>query len=74
MTRFAVVGHVEWIEFGRFTHVPEPGEIIDATEWFSEAAGSAAVVAVQLAKLSRRRRLLHRARHRRARAPRARSG
>lgn len=52
MTRFAVVGHVEWIEFGRFSHVPEPGEIIDATEWFSEAAGSAAVVAVQLAKLS----------------------
>ena len=50
--RFAVVGHVEWIEFGRFTHVPEPGEIIDAREWFSEAAGSAAVVAVQLAKLS----------------------
>jgi ribokinase len=52
MTRFAVVGHVEWVEFGRFTHVPEPGEIIDASEWFSEAAGSAAVVAVQLAKLS----------------------
>jgi ribokinase len=52
MTRFAVVGHVEWIEFGRFSHVPEPGEIIDATEWFSEVAGSAAVVAVQLAKLS----------------------
>jgi ribokinase len=51
MTRFAVVGHVEWIEFGRFTHVPEPGEIIDASAWFSEAAGSAAVVAVQLAKL-----------------------
>src|SRR4051794_29309695 len=50
--RFAVVGHVEWIEFGRFTHVPAPGEIIDATDWFSEAAGSAAVVAVQLAKLS----------------------
>jgi ribokinase len=52
MTRFAVVGHVEWIEFGLFDHVPEPGEIIDASEWFSEAAGSAAVVAVQLAKLS----------------------
>lgn len=50
--RFAVVGHVEWIEFGRFSHVPEPGEIIEATEWFPEAAGSAAVVAVQLAKLS----------------------
>jgi ribokinase len=52
MTRLAVVGHVEWIEFGRFSHVPEPGEIIDASAWFSEAAGSAAVVAVQLAKLS----------------------
>jgi ribokinase len=52
MTRFAVVGHVEWIEFGTFDHVPEPGEIIDADEWFSEAAGSAAVVGVQLAKLS----------------------
>jgi ribokinase len=52
MPRFAVVGHVEWIEFGRFDHVPQPGEIIDATEWFSEAAGSAAVAAVQLAKLS----------------------
>ena len=51
-SRFAVVGHVEWIEFGRFTHVPEPGEIIDASDWFSEVAGSAAVVAVQLAKLS----------------------
>ena len=25
MTRFAVVGHVEWIEFGRFTHVPGAG-------------------------------------------------
>jgi ribokinase len=52
MTRFAVVGHVEWIEFARVTHVPEPGEIIDASEWFSDAAGSAAVVAVQLARLS----------------------
>ncbi|HEX6024561.1 MAG TPA: PfkB family carbohydrate kinase [Solirubrobacter sp.] len=50
--RFAVVGHVEWIEFGVFSHVPTPGEIIEAREWFSEAAGSAAVVAVQLAKLS----------------------
>src|SRR3954451_14208745 len=52
MPRFAVVGHVEWIECGRFEHVPQPGEIIDASEWFSEAAGSAAVAAVQLAKLS----------------------
>ena len=50
--RLAVVGHVEWIEFARVAHVPVAGEIIDASEWFSEAAGSAAVAAVQLAKLS----------------------
>ena len=26
--RAAAVGHVEWIEFGRVDHVPEPGEIV----------------------------------------------
>src|SRR3954462_11004215 len=50
--RFAVVGHVEWIEFARAGHGPEPGAIIDASAHFSEAAGSAAVAAVQLAKLA----------------------
>jgi ribokinase len=50
--RFAVVGHVEWIEFALVSHVPVPGEIIDARSGFQEAAGSAAVVAVQLAKLA----------------------
>jgi ribokinase len=49
---FAVVGHVEWIEFGRVGHVPEPGEIIDATDAFEEVAGSGAVAAVQIAKLA----------------------
>lgn len=52
MTRFAVVGHVEWIEFALVSHVPVAGEIIDARCGFHEAAGSAAVVAVQLAKLA----------------------
>src|SRR4051794_10836846 len=52
MTRFAVVGHVEWIEFALVSHVPVPGEIIDARSGFHEAAGSAAVAAVQLAKLA----------------------
>jgi ribokinase len=52
MTRFAVVGHVEWIEFARVTHVPVAGEIIDASAGFHEAAGSAAVAAVQLVKLA----------------------
>jgi ribokinase len=52
VTRFAVVGHVEWIEFALVSHVPVAGEIIDARGGFQEAAGSAAVAAVQLAKLS----------------------
>jgi ribokinase len=50
--RYAVVGHVEWIEFALISHVPVPGEIIDARSGFHEAAGSAAVAAVQLAKLA----------------------
>src|SRR3954447_21308830 len=50
--RFAVVGHVEWIEFGRVVHVPAPGEIVEAGDAFEEAAGSGAVAAVQLAKLA----------------------
>jgi ribokinase len=50
--RFAVVGHVEWIEFALVDHVPVAGEIIDASSGFHEAAGSAAVAAVQIAKLA----------------------
>ena len=49
---YAVVGHVEWIEFARVAHMPVAGEIIEASDSFSEAAGSAAVAAVQLAKLA----------------------
>ena len=30
--RVAVVGHVEWIEFGRVDHVPPPGEIVHVWE------------------------------------------
>ncbi len=52
MTRVAVVGHVEWIEFARVPRVPEPGEIVHATEWWEEAGGGGAVAAVQLAKLA----------------------
>jgi ribokinase len=48
---YAVVGHVEWIEFGLVSHMPVAGEIIEASGSFREAAGSAAVAAVQLAKL-----------------------
>jgi ribokinase len=52
MSRFAVVGHVEWVDFLRVPHVPLPGEIVQATESWEEAAGAGAVAAVQLAKLA----------------------
>src|SRR5437764_834361 len=48
----AVVGHVEWVEFARVDHVPEPGEIVHALETWQEPAGGGAVAAVQLARLA----------------------
>ena len=50
--RAAVVGHVEWIEFGRVDHVPAPGEIVHVSESWQEPGGGGAVAAVQLAKLA----------------------
>jgi ribokinase len=50
--RLAVVGHVEWVEFARVEHVPEPGDIVHALETWEEAAGGGAVAAVQLANLN----------------------
>jgi len=50
--RVAVVGHVEWIEFGRVGHVPGPGEIVHVTESWEEPGGGGAVSAVQLARLA----------------------
>jgi ribokinase len=50
--RLAVVGHVEWVEFVRVEHVPEPGDIVHALEVWEEAAGGGAVVAAQLANLN----------------------
>jgi ribokinase len=52
MPRFAVVGHVEWVDFLNVPHVPLPGEIVHADKWWAEAAGGGAVAAVQLAKLA----------------------
>jgi ribokinase len=49
--KLAVVGHVEWVEFARVDHVPEPGEIVSALETWEEPAGGGAVAAVQLTKL-----------------------
>jgi ribokinase len=48
----AVVGHVEWVEFARVEHLPQPGEIVSALETWEEAAGGGGVAAVQLANLA----------------------
>ena len=50
--RTAVVGHVEWIEFGHVEHVPRAGDIVHATDPWEEPGGGGAVAAVQLARLS----------------------
>jgi ribokinase len=49
--RVAVVGHVEHIQFARVDHVPAAGEIVSAAEWWEEAAGGAAIAAVQALRL-----------------------
>jgi len=52
MTRVAVVGHVEWVEFARVPHLPAPGEVVHVSDSWQEAGGGGAVAAVQLAKLA----------------------
>lgn len=48
----AVVGHVEWVQFGHLAHLPRPGEVAHADASFEEPAGGGAVAAVQLARLA----------------------
>ncbi|MGH2528177.1 MAG: PfkB family carbohydrate kinase [Actinomycetota bacterium] len=50
--RVAVVGHVEWVEFARVDRLPGPGDIVHSVDWWEEPAGSGAVGAVQLDKLT----------------------
>jgi ribokinase len=50
--RVAVVGHVEWVLFGRVRRLPAAGEVAHATGAFEEPAGGGAVAAVQLARLA----------------------
>jgi len=52
LTRVGVVGHVEWVQFAVVARVPLPGEIVHASDVFSEPAGGGAVAAVQLRKLA----------------------
>jgi ribokinase len=51
-TRVAVVGHVEWVQYACVSHVPRPGEIVHASETFSEPGGGGAVAAVQMRRLA----------------------
>lgn len=50
--RFAVVGHVEMVEFARVPRLPAPGEVVHASETWLEPGGGAAVASVQLARLA----------------------
>lgn len=50
--RFAVVGHVEWVQFARVRRVPGAGEVVHASAPFEEPAGGGGVAAVQLARLA----------------------
>jgi ribokinase len=49
---FAVVGHLEWVEFVRVQRVAASGEIVQGADSFEEPAGGGGVAAVQLARLS----------------------
>jgi ribokinase len=50
--RAAVVGHVEWIEFGRVERMPAAGEIVHVVDSWEVPGGGGAVAAVQLARLA----------------------
>jgi ribokinase len=51
MTRVAVVGHVEWVDFIPVERFPVPGEVVHAETGFTRAAGGGGVVSVVLAEL-----------------------
>ncbi len=49
--KLAVIGHIEWVTFLKVDQLPLAGEISHAKNCFEEAAGGAAVAAVQMARL-----------------------
>jgi len=51
MTRVAVVGHVEWVEFVRVAHYPERGGLEQGEREREQAGGGAVVAAAVLAEL-----------------------
>ena len=50
--KLAVIGHIEWVTFLKVDKLPLAGEISHAKDCFEEAAGGAAVAAVQMARLT----------------------
>ena len=49
--KLAVIGHIEWVTFLKVDQLPIAGEISHAKDYFEEAAGGAAVAAVQMSRL-----------------------
>ncbi len=49
--KLAVIGHVEWVTFLKVDQLPLAGQISHAKDSFEEAAGGAAVAAIQMARL-----------------------
>tara|TARA_B100000965_G_scaffold400996_1_gene423919 strand:- start:36 stop:878 length:843 start_codon:yes stop_codon:yes gene_type:complete len=49
--KLAVIGHIEWVTFLKVDQLPLAGEISHGNDCFEEAAGGAAVAAVQMARL-----------------------
>ena len=49
--KLAVIGHIEWVTFLKVDQLPLAGQISHAKDYFEEAAGGAAVAAVQMARL-----------------------
>jgi ribokinase len=52
VTRIAVVGHIEWVDFLPVPRFPRRGEVLHATEGFARAGGGGSVAAVVLAELN----------------------
>ncbi len=49
--KLAVIGHIEWVTFLKVEQLPIAGHISHAKDCFEEAAGGAAVAAIQMARL-----------------------
>ena len=49
--KLGVIGHVEWVTFLKVDQLPLAGQISHSKNYFEDAAGGAAVAAVQMARL-----------------------